>query len=348
MAFSRLRPRPQHESRPLPDGFRKTEANMKHTLLALATATLLAGSGAAQAQQQFVTIGTGGVTGVYYAAGGAICRLMNQTRAEHGFRCSVESTAASVYNLNAIKQGELDFGVTQSDVMFYALEGEKDFADAGPWGDMRAVFSLHPEPFTLVARPDAGIKEFADLAGKRVNIGAPGSGTQTSMDIILEAMGMSRSDLSLASELRPDEHGPALCDNQIDAFIYGVGHPSANIADPTTTCGAQLVPITGEAIDKLIAENPFYAQATIPGGTYANNADDVQTFGVLATLAASTSTPDDAVYALVSAVFENFDTFKGLHPALANLSEENMVVDGLSAPLHPGAERYYRERGWIQ
>ncbi|MFD2646260.1 TAXI family TRAP transporter solute-binding subunit [Devosia albogilva] len=321
---------------------------MKRTLLTLATATLLAGTGAAQAQQQFITIGTGGVTGVYYAAGGAICRLMNQTRDEHGFRCSVESTAASVYNLNAIKQGELDFGVTQSDVMYYAVEGEQDFADAGPWGDMRAVFSLHPEPFTLVARADAGIEEFADLAGKRVNIGAPGSGTQTSMDIILEAMGMSRSDLSLASELRPDEHGPALCDNQIDAFIYGVGHPSANIADPTTTCEAQLVPITGDAIDQLIEENPYYAEATIPGGTYANNEEDVQTFGVLAALAASTSTPDDAVYALVSSVFENFDTFKSLHPALANLSEENMVVDGLSAPLHPGAERYYRERGWIE
>lgn len=320
---------------------------MKYKLLGLLTASLLAGTGAAQAQQQFITIGTGGVTGVYYAAGGAICRLMNQTRDEHGFRCSVESTAASVYNLNAIRQGELDFGVTQSDVMYYAVEGEEDFADAGAWGDLRAVFSLHPEPFTLVARADAEIEEFADLAGKRVNVGAPGSGTQTSMDIILDAMEMSRDDFSLASELRPDEHGPALCDNQIDAFFYGVGHPSANIADPTTTCEAQLVPITGDAIDQLIEENPYYASATIPGGTYANNEDDVETFGVLATLAASTETPEDAVYALVSAVFENFDTFKSLHPALANLSEEDMVVDGLSAPLHAGAERYYRERGWL-
>ncbi|HEV7290880.1 MAG TPA: TAXI family TRAP transporter solute-binding subunit [Devosia sp.] len=320
---------------------------MKYKLLGLLTASLLAGTGAAQAQQQSITIGTGGVTGVYYAAGGAICRLMNQTRDEHGFRCSVESTAASVYNLNAIRQGELDFGVTQSDVMYYAVEGEEDFADAGAWGDLRAVFSLHPEPFTLVARADAEIEEFADLAGKRVNVGAPGSGTQTSMDIILDAMEMSRDDFSLASELRPDEHGPALCDNQIDAFFYGVGHPSANIADPTTTCEAQLVPITGDAIDQLIEDNPYYASATIPGGTYANNEDDVETFGVLATLAASTETPEDAVYALVSAVFENFDTFKSLHPALANLSEEDMVVDGLSAPLHAGAERYYRERGWL-
>jgi TRAP transporter TAXI family solute receptor len=320
---------------------------MKHSLLGFAAAALIASAAPAVAQQQFVTIGTGGVTGVYYAAGGAICRLMNETRADHGFRCSVESTAASVYNLNALRQGELDFGVTQSDVMFFAVNGQSDFTNAGPWGDMRAVFSLHPEPFTLVARKDAGISSFADLAGKRVNIGAPGSGTQTSMDIILDAMGMSRGDFSLASELRPDEHGPALCDNQIDAFFYGVGHPSANIADPTTTCEAQLVSITGDAIDGLIAANPYYAAATIPGGTYSNNPDDVQTFGVLAALAASVNTPDDAVYALVKAVFENFDTFKTLHPALGVLKEENMIVDGLSAPLHAGAERYYKERGWL-
>lgn len=315
---------------------------------ALAAGALLSVSlPAAAQQQQFITIGTGGVTGVYYAAGGAICRLMNETRAEHGFRCSVESTAASVYNLNAVRQGELDVGVTQSDVMYYAVNGEADFADQGPWDGLRAVFSLHPEPFTLVARADAGIESFEDLAGKRVNIGAPGSGTQTSMDIILDAAGMSRSDFALTSELRPDEHGPALCDNQIDAFIYGVGHPSANIADPTTTCGAQLVSIQGDYVDALVEANPYYAYATIPGGTYQNNPDDTETFGVLAALAVSEDASEDAIYALVKAVFENFDAFKALHPALANLSEENMIVDGLSAPLHPGAERYYEERGWL-
>ena len=314
---------------------------------ALAASVLFSAALPAAAQQQFVTIGTGGVTGVYYAAGGAICRLMNETRAEHGFRCSVESTAASVYNLNAVRQGELDVGVTQSDVMFYAVNGEADFAEQGPWDGLRAVLSLHPEPFTLVARADSGIEGFEDLVGKRVNIGAPGSGTQTSMDIILEAAGMSRDDFALTSELRPDEHGPALCDNQIDVFIYGVGHPSANIADPTTTCGAQLIPIQGDYIDALVEANPYYAYATIPGGTYQNNESDVETFGVLAALAVSEDASDDAVYALVSAVFENFDSFKALHPALGNLVEENMVVDGLSAPLHPGAQRYYEERGWL-
>lgn len=320
---------------------------MNRKLLGLMTATILASTGAAQAQDQFVTIGTGGVTGVYYPVGGAICRLMNQNRAEHGFRCSVESTAASVYNLNAIGSGELTFGVTQTDVLSYAINGEQDFADAGPQENLRAIFSLHPEPFTLVARANSGIESFTDLAGKRVNVGAPGSGTQTSIDIILDSMDMSRSDFALVSELRPDEHGSALCDNQIDAFFYAVGHPSANIADPTTTCGAQIVPITGEAVDSIIEDRPFYASATIPGGMYANNADDVETFGVLAALAVGAETPDAAVYALVSAVFENFDAFKSLHPALANLQPENMIVDGLAAQLHPGAVQYYTEKGWM-
>src|SRR5690606_23251766 len=265
---------------------------MNGKLIGLLSATILASAGAAQAQDQFVTIGTGGVTGVYYPVGGAICRLMNETRAEHGFRCSVESTAASVYNLNAIGTGELTFGVTQTDVLSYAVNGEQDFTDAGPQENLRAVFSLHPEPFTLVARNGSGIESFEDLAGHRVNIGAPGSGTQTSIDIILEALDMSRDDFALVSELRPDEHGPALCDNQIDAFFYAVGHPSANIADPTTTCEAQIVPISGEAIDGIIEDRPFYAKATIPGGTYANNDEDVETFGVLAALAVSADTPD--------------------------------------------------------
>lgn len=314
--------------------------------LAAAAAAAFA-PGAASAQQQFVTIGTGGVTGVYYAAGGAICRLMNQTRAEHGFRCSAESTGGSVFNLNAMRQGEFDFGMVQSDAQYNAYNGEADFADAGAWEALRAVFSVHPEPFTLVARPDAGIAAVGDLEGKRVNIGNPGSGTQASMLIMMEALGWTRDTFALAAELRADEHGPALCDNQIDAFYYAVGHPSANIADPTTTCGARLVPIEGEAIDALVAEHPYYAQVTIAGGLYSGNPDDVPTYGVLATLVASTDVSEEAVYNLVKAVFENFDAFRGLHPAFANLDAANMIADGLSVPLHPGAERYYVEQGWM-
>lgn len=320
------------------------------SLTGLGLAAALCGSlfaGSAAAQQNFVTIGTGGVTGVYYAAGGAICRLMNQTRDEHGFRCSAESTGGSVFNLNAMRQGEFDFGMVQSDAQYNAFNGVADFEGAGAWEDLRAVFSVHPEPFTVVARADANVTDIDGLKGKRVNIGNPGSGTQASMLIMMEALGWTRDDFSLAAELRADEHGPALCDNQIDVFYYAVGHPSANIADPTTTCGAKIVPVQGEAIDALVEANPYYAQVNIAGGLYTGNPDDIPTYGVLATLVTSTNVSEEAVYNLVKSVFDNFDSFKGLHPAFAHLSPENMVADGLTVPLHPGAERYYREQGWL-
>jgi TRAP transporter TAXI family solute receptor len=313
---------------------------------ALALGTLAA-IPAAQAQQRFVTIGTGGVTGVYYAAGGAICRLVNKDRAKHGIRCSVESTGGSVFNVNTIRAGELDLGFAQSDVQFNATKGQGPFKD-GAFGDLRAVFSVHPEPFTLLTRKEAGIKSFADLKGKRVNVGNPGSGTRSSMEELLGALGWTMKDFSLASELKADEHGPALCDGKIDAFFYGVGHPSANIQDPTTTCGAKLASIGGPAIDKLVADRPYYAKVTIPAGLYPNNPDAAQTYGVLATVVASAKTPPETVYQVVKAVFDNFDEFKKLHPALANLTPEAMVKDGLSAPLHDGAVRYYREKGWIK
>jgi hypothetical protein len=318
--------------------------------VALAAATIAGGafSTSAVAQQKFVTIGTGGVTGVYYAAGGAICRLVNKDRAKHGIRCSVESTGGSVFNVNTIKAGELDMGFSQSDVQYNAVKGLGAFKDAGPWGDERAVFSVHPEPFTILARKEANVKGFADFKGKRFNVGNPGSGTRASLEELLVALGWKLSDFSLASELKADEHGPALCDGKIDGFFYGVGHPSANIQDPTTSCGAKLVSLTGPAIDKLIADRPYYAKATIPGGLYPNNAEATTTYGVLATVVSSAKVPAETVYQVVKAVFDNFEEFKKLHPALANLKPENMITDGNSAPLHEGAVRYYREKGWVK
>jgi uncharacterized protein len=299
-----------------------------------------------QAQQKFVTIGTGGVTGVYYAVGGAICRLMNKNRAETGFRCSVESTGGSVFNVNAIKAGELDFGLAQSDVQFNAAKGEAQFkGNADP--DLRAVFSVHPEPFTVLARRDAGVKEFADFKGKRFNIGNPGSGTLLSMEELLKQLGWTKADFSLAAELKADEQGTALCDNKIDGFFYGVGHPSAAIQDPTIACGAKLISLTGPAIEALVKEHPYYAKATIPGGMYANNPDPTQTYGVLATAVTSAKVLDDMVYTLVKAVFDNFDEFKKLHPAFTTLDPKAMVTNGLSAPLHPGAVKFYKEKGWM-
>jgi len=319
-------------------------------ITALAAGLLVAGAFAApaQAQQKYMTIGTGGVTGVYYAAGGAICRLVNKDRKVHGFRCSVESTGGSVFNVNTIKAGELDLGVAQSDVHFNAAKGLGQFQKDGAYTELRAVMSLHPEPFTVLARKEANAKSFADFKGKRFNIGNPGSGTQSSMMELLGAMGWKPQDFSLASELKADEHGPALCDGKIDGFFYAVGHPSANIQDPTTTCGAKLVPLTGPAVDKLVKEKSYYARATIPAGLYPNNPQATETYGVLATLVSSSKVPADTVYAVVKAVFDNLEEFKKLHPALAVLNPQSMVKDGLSAPLHDGAAKYYREKGWLK
>jgi TRAP transporter TAXI family solute receptor len=322
--------------------------------LALTAATVLLAAGvtaggfgdrASAAEQRFITIGTGGVTGVYYPTGGAICRLVNKGRKEHGIRCSVESTGGSVFNINTIRAGELDMGVAQSDWQYHAYHGSSKFKDAGPFSDLRAVFSVHPEPFTVVARTDSGITTFEDLKDKRVNIGNPGSGQRGTMEVLMEAVGWTTNDFSLASELKSAEQSKALCDNKIDAMVFTVGHPSGSIKEATTSCDSVLVSVTGSAVTKLVSENAYYRMATIPGGMYRGSDQDVQTFGVGATFVSSTGTSPDVVYEVVKAVFENFDDFKKLHPAFAVLKKEEMIKDGLSAPLHDGAAKYYTEAG---
>lgn len=305
-------------------------------------------SSAAAADTTFVTIGTGGVTGVYYPTGGAIARLVNKGKKEHGIRASVESTGGSVYNLNAIASGELDMGVAQSDWQYHAYNGTDKFAEKGPNKDLRSVFSVHPEPFTVVARADAGIKNFEDLKGKRVNVGNPGSGQRGTMEVLMEKLGWTMDDFKLASELKPAEQSQALCDNKIDAFVYTVGHPNGSIKEATTSCDAVIVNVTGPAVDALVADNPYYRYATIPGGMYRGTDEDAKTFGVGATFVTSAKVPDNVIYVVVQSVFENFDDFKKLHPAFSVLKKEEMVKDGLSAPLHDGAAKYYKEVGLIQ
>lgn len=310
---------------------------------AIAATLLLAGQASAQ---EFITIGTGSVTGVYYPTGGAICKLVNKDRKDHNIRCSVESTGGSIYNINTLRSGELDFGVVQSDWQYHGYNGSSKFKEQGPYPKLRAVFSIHTEPFNIIARADSGIKTLADLQGKRVNIGNPGSGDRATMGVVMDALGWTEKDFKLASELKGSERSQALCDNKIDAFIYMVGHPNGSIKEATTSCNAKLIPVTDEAIEKIIADNPYYTATEVPGYMYQGN-DDVESFGVAATLVTSTDVSDDAVYALTKAVFENFDTFKRLHPAFAHLKPQDMVKNGISIPLHPGAIRYYKEAGLL-
>lgn len=318
---------------------------MKKTLFSTIAAALIATASAAVAQQQFVSIGTGGVTGVYYPTGGAICRLVNKDRKEHGIRCSVESTGGSIYNINTVRSGELEFGVAQSDWQFHAYHGTSKFEDQGPFEKLRAVFSVHPEPVTILARRDSGINNITDIPGHRFNIGNPGSGTLGTWEVIEETMGWKREDLALAAQMKSSETAGALCDNKIDGYFWLVGHPSGLTQETIASCDAKLVPAVAPEIDALVAEKPYYRHATIPGGMYPGNPDDIPTFGVGATFITSADVSEEAVYQVAKAVLGNLDEFRKLHPAFANLKAEEMIRDSLSAPLHPGAIRAYKELG---
>ena len=316
---------------------------LTHIIAAAAVAV----SAHAASAEQFISIGTGGVTGVYYPTGGAICRLVNKMRKETGIRCSAESTGGSIYNINTIRSGELDFGIAQSDWQYHAYHGTSKFEEKGPFKELRAVFSVHPEPVTIIARDDSGIQNLPDLKGKRVNIGNPGSGTLGTWEVIEQTMGWQRSDLALAAQMKSSETGAALCDNKIDAYFWLVGHPSALTQETLASCPAHLVNAWTPEIEKLVADTPYYRKAVIPAGMY-NNDEDITTFGVGATFVTRADVPEEVVYTVVKAVFDNFDQFKKLHPAFANLKPEEMIRDSLSAPLHPGAIKYYKERGWME
>ncbi len=302
----------------------------------------------ANAADKYITIGTGGVTGVYYPAGGAICRLVNRGRKDHGIRCSVESTGGSVYNLNAIRAGELDIAVSQSDWQYHSYMGTLPFKDLGRDTKLRSLFSLHSEPFTVIARVDANVNSFDDIKGKRVNIGNPGSGQRATLEAIMALKGWTKSDFKLASELKASEQAQALCDNKIDVMIYAAGHPNGAVQEVTTTCDTKIIPVEGPEIDKLVNQFPFYAYTVIPGNMYNGNEEDVKTFGVKATFIASSDLSSSVVYQVVKSVFDNFDNFKTLHPVFSTLDPKELVRSGNSAPLHDGAAKYFREQGWIQ
>jgi TRAP transporter TAXI family solute receptor len=317
-----------------------------------AAVTLMSGIGLAATMNtssaldsRLITIGTGSVTGVYYPAGGAVCRQINRERWDSHIRCAVEATDGSLYNLNALRRGNLDFAVAQSDWQYHAYKGSARFQEEEPFHELRSVFGLHNEPFTVLARADAHIDKFEELRGKRVNIGNPGSGQRATMDVVLRAYGWTTDNFAAVSELPVNEQAEALCGNRVDAVVFTIGHPNGSIEDAAAACPTRLVRVAGEPIDKLVQENPFYAKAVIPGGLYEGNPDDIESFGVRATLVTTTRTAPDLVHTMVRDVFEHFDEFKRLHPAFQTLDKMDMIQNGLSAPLHDGAKQYLREAG---
>jgi TRAP transporter TAXI family solute receptor len=320
----------------------------KLSLFAMFGAMIVAnGFTPAEASEKIITIGTAGVTGVYYPAGGAICRLVNRGRKEHGIRCTVESTGGSINNLESLYKGDLEFGVVQSDLLYHAHTGTELFSDVGADQKVRLVFSLHAEPFTVVTRKDAHINSFDDLKGKRVYMGAPGSGMRATMEELMELKGWSDKTFAGIVDLKSADQSQALCSGKIDAMVYAGGHPNGTIQQITSMCPTKIVDVSGPLIDKMITEHPFYSHAVIPGGMYAGNPKDIHTFGVRAELVTSVEQSDEVVYQVVKAVFDNLDNFKTLHPVFATLDARSMAQGGDIAPFHPGALRYFREKGLI-
>lgn len=303
----------------------------------------------AASKRIFVTIGTGGVTGVYYPTGGAISRMINKKFKQYGIKATVESTAGSVYNINAVLSGDLEFGIAQSDRQYQAYHGLAEWKNRGPQKKLRSVFSIHPESITLIASVESGIKSLRDLKGKRVNIGNPGSGQLQNSKDVLEATGIPLSSIHV-EQAKAVEAPSLLQDGRIDAFFYTVGHPNGNIKEATSgRLKVRIIPIEGPGIDALLKRYPYYAKTIIPIKFYpkAKNTKDVPSIGVKATFVTSADVDEKVVYAITKEVFDNLEEFKKLHPAYAVLTKENML-QGLSAPIHKGALRYYREAGLLK
>ena len=295
----------------------------------------------AQAGKNQIVIGTASTTGVYHITGQAFCRLIDGP-------CHARPSEGSVANLHNVRNGEVPIALAQSDQQYYAVEGREGFANTGPDDSLRALFSVHSEPFTLVVRREAGIQGFDDLEQRAVNIGNPGSGQRATMLQLMAARGWTLDDFALVNELPADQQSPELCHGNIDAMVYTVGHPDLSIRQAVDLCNAALVGVEGDFVEALVSEAPYYSLAEIPAGLYYPEQPEVRTFGVRATVVASEATDPDQVYTLVAAVFDNFERFTAFHPAYSVLEPERMIKEGLSAPLHEGALRYYREQGWIE
>lgn len=294
-----------------------------------------------------VTLATGTPGGVYHPVGNAICRMFNLAGQDQPRPCVAVPSEGSVANIRRVESGESTFGLSQSDVAFAAFHGEGPFAAAGPDPKLRMLIALYPEVFTVVARTDAGIRDFRDLRGKRVGVGRIGAGYAFTRELVLGAYGWTILDFGHALEVDPTGQEQALCSNKVDGVFFEAAHPNGLTQGVTTGCRARLVRVAGGQIDRLLATHSFYFATVIPGGMYPGNPDDVATIGTQAVLVTTSGQSDELAYAVVKAVFENFADFRRLHPALSTLEIRDMVPSGAVIPVHPGALKYYREAGLV-
>ena len=303
-------------------------------LAAIMVVTLLAACGGGKSATK-MTMGTGGTAGTYYAFGGVLGQYI-QNKA--GIEVNVVSTDGSKANIESIDSGDYQLGTVQSDVMAYAWAGSRSFESNGAINS----FGLYAEAVQLITM-DPNVKSVADLAGKSVSIGAPGSGTYFNAMDVLGAAGLTEADIKPQYQSFADSTD-ALKDGKIDAAFIVAGAPTAAITELCTTNDAYLVPIDGAVADKLMADCPFYTSYSIPAGTYKGQTEDVTTVTVKATLIVSASASDDDVYNLTKAIFDNVDAIAAENGKGKELSVEN-ATSGMSAPFHAGAAKYYAEKG---
>lgn len=319
---------------------------LRSVVIAAAVGTVLtAASGQAGAADMRIELATGGVTGVYYPAGGAICRMINRGRTEHGIRCSVAPTDGSIYNLDALRTEEFALAIAQSDIQGASYRGRRNFTEAGADAELRSLLSLHSEPLHILSRADAGIRTLQELDGRRVNIGNPESGQRGTVALILDHLGWTTETFSVAGELTSVDQSRALCDDRFDVLFFTAGIPNGSMKEAARLCDTRLVPLARTWVRSFVRRNPAYSRSVIPGGMYRGSDDDVLTIATRATLVTSTRLAPDVAYQVVRSIFERFEDFRILHPALTELEPREMVRSGLVAPLHEGAERYYREAG---
>jgi len=327
-----------------------SSAGSKCAIVMLLAATLIAGfatiGGAEESEDPgSVTIASGRVGGLYHPVGGIICKLAAESLAEQGLSCTVDISGGSIPNIKDLRKRNVDLALVQSDLQQDALAGTGPFEDEGPFENLRSMFALYVEHFTVVARDDRDIDTFEDLKGKRVYVGGTASSRRDAMDVLADAHGWTGEEVIAVSEFEAANLAEALCDGEFDAFVYTIGHPNPMVREATALCDARLVNVSGPIIEKLNRENPFYVGSVIPGGTYKSIRRDVRTLGVVATLVTSAKVPEDVIYRITKAYFENLELLQALSPLFLSLTREEMVEAGLAAPIHEGALKYFSEVG---
>jgi uncharacterized protein len=325
---------------------------------ALGLCALGAGASATAQEMTFFRIGTGGVTGTYYPIGGLIADIISSPpgarTCERGGSCGVpglvgiaQSSNGAVANVDAISSGALESGFTQSDIAHWAYTGTGIYEGKPPVKNLRAIANLYPESIHLVARKGAGISSVKDLAGKRVSLDEPGSGTLVNARVILDAFGLSEDDLQ-AEHIKPTVGLSKMRDNQLDAFFFVAGYPTGSVEELCATVGCELIPINGPEVDSLLEHYPFFARDVIPAGTYAG-VPETPTVSVGAQWVVAAEVDEDLVYGITKALWhENARILLDEGHARGHAITLETALDGVSIPLHPGAARYYREVGLLE